>query len=173
VGTLVEVARTPFSSRIRQGFVCPAKANVVDWTERMRAGSAGVRANAEIRSRRHKNGNVMYGPHVWLEPGHYRLSVHLNLNSPAFTRKFPKFLYPIVLVALGGRKEFARKKIGGADLAGGVVGVEFEIKMDDILQGDVSDFQLIMWTGGLYEFSVKRVEIQLISPPGDRDRIRF
>jgi hypothetical protein len=165
VSMFVGAARTPFSSRIRQGFVCPPEAGVIDWTDRMAVGSAGVKVNTEIRTRRHKRGDVMHGPHAWLEPGRYRLSIHINLNFPAFMRTFPKFLYrDVVFMVFGGRKELARKAVCGANLAGGVVAFEFEIKMNDFLRVD-TPFRLVMWTGGLYEFSVNRVEVELVSPP--------
>ncbi|MGH8610856.1 MAG: hypothetical protein ACREYF_02120 [Gammaproteobacteria bacterium] len=165
VSEFVGVANTPFSSRIRLGFVYRPAPGIIDWTDRMSVGSAGVKVNSEIRTRRHESGNVMHGPHALLVPGRYRLSVHVNLNSPAFMRMFPKFLYPVVLKVIGGGKEFARKEVSAADLAGGVVAVEFEIKMSDFLRQDFMD--LIMWTGGLYEFGVKRVEVKLVSSPGD------
>jgi hypothetical protein len=78
----------------------------------------------------------------------------------------PKFLlhmFGVSLVLVAKRKEFVRKKISGADLASGLITLEFELGINDFARQDFYAPQLIMWTGGLYEFGVRRIEVEPVS----------
>ena len=47
----IGAAHTPFSARMRNGFVLPPMKGEVDWTSRLQVGHAGIRDGSLIRSR--------------------------------------------------------------------------------------------------------------------------
>lgn len=163
---LIGVSRTPFSSRIRQGFVSLPEIGMKDWSGRMSVGDAGVKLGSQFWAKQGKSGNVLLGPHTWPEPGIYRVKLKVRLDMPRHLKAVnwltPKFFLrglSVAIVVIAGEKEFARKEVSGADLALGVVSLEFEVKPVDFLHPVSADFQMIIWTGGLYAFCVERIEV--------------
>lgn len=77
----INVARTPFSVRIRHGFVFPPNKDGVDWLKQMLPGSAGLREGAIIRSQANIAGHMAYGPYVHPFPGQYRLTIDIECGS--------------------------------------------------------------------------------------------
>jgi hypothetical protein len=76
--THLGAALTPFSTRMRHGFVLPPPEKKVDWTPRLQVGDAGVRDGSLIRSRPNAVGPVLYSPSTYLDPGVYRLKLKLS-----------------------------------------------------------------------------------------------
>ncbi|SDR05677.1 hypothetical protein SAMN05519103_00568 [Rhizobiales bacterium GAS113] len=75
VTTYVGVALTPFSTRMRHGYVLPPPTGKVDWTSRLQRGPAGFRDGSIIRSLGDGIGTVIYGPYQHLFAGRYRLAL--------------------------------------------------------------------------------------------------
>jgi hypothetical protein len=84
-------ARTPFSTRLRHGFLLPevraklnADASAVqptqNWTSQMRIGDAGFRKGDLIATRPGNVGHFAYGPYLTLHPGEYRIYIGLNVS---------------------------------------------------------------------------------------------
>jgi hypothetical protein len=88
-------AKTPFSTRLRHGFLLPevrAKLNAdasaaasaaqqtQNWTSQMRVGGAGVRKGDLIATRRGNVGHFVYGPYLTLRPGEYRICIGVNVS---------------------------------------------------------------------------------------------
>ncbi|SED42137.1 hypothetical protein SAMN05519104_3509 [Rhizobiales bacterium GAS188] len=73
VRTYIGVALTPFSTRMRHGYVLPPHAGELDLTSRLQEGSAAFRDGPIIRSLEDKRGTIIYGPYQHLFAGRYRL----------------------------------------------------------------------------------------------------
>jgi hypothetical protein len=90
-GTLINVAKTPFSIGIRHGYFDLGPGSIfsaerdaqVDWLSKMLTTAAGERAGAVIRSRIGVDGYVAYGPYSYLAPGRYVARFELRLHAPA------------------------------------------------------------------------------------------
>ncbi|KAB0269713.1 hypothetical protein [Microvirga brassicacearum] len=78
----INVARTPFSVRIRHGFINPPNLDEagVEWLPNMLPGTAGVRDGKIIRSRSNTAGHVTYGPYAHPLPGKYKVSIDLEYD---------------------------------------------------------------------------------------------
>lgn len=171
VNDLIGVARTPFSSRIRQGFVSlpeirVKEIEVTDWSGQMSVGSAGVKLGSQLWAKRGNSGNVLLGPLTRPDPGVYRVKLKVRPDMPQHLKVanwlIPKFFLrglAVTIVIIAGEIEFARKEVSGADLTRGVVSLEFEVKPADFLRSASTDLQMIIWTGGLYAFCVERIEV--------------
>jgi len=74
-------AKTPFSTRMRHGYVLPSAFRFpVNWVEQMHVGQAGQRDGSEIRTNG-SSGHVMYGPYKVLMPGVYEFQVDLFVSA--------------------------------------------------------------------------------------------
>ena len=74
----VGCGRTPFSARLRHGYLLQSIfKDVDDWTPEMRAGAAGVREKDVIRSNS-EVGHIFFGPYAHLAPGDYRIDLTLS-----------------------------------------------------------------------------------------------
>ncbi|WKL21839.1 hypothetical protein QYR00_14950 [Agrobacterium tumefaciens] len=70
--------RTPFSARLRHGYLLQSIFKEVDdWTSEMRAGAAGTREKDVIRSN-DEVGHIFFGPYAHLPPGNYRIDLTLS-----------------------------------------------------------------------------------------------
>lgn len=76
--SILTAARTPFSTRLRHGFLNPElRAPLRDWTQRMIPERAGRKMGVEIVGTG-RRGRLAYGPYETLLPGAY--SAHLTLR---------------------------------------------------------------------------------------------
>jgi hypothetical protein len=160
----LSTARTPFSSRIRQGFVIPEevlrRANTnMDWTREMHPASAGVATNAGIMTTS-EAGHVMYGPYRLLPSGHYRASVLVTADSSQPTTLFARADESAVLEVVIGEKVFNRKSFTRRNLKIGLLEIDFEITRKELAE----QLQLILWVNGKVDFTVTKV---YVSPVDD------
>lgn len=154
VTSLISIARTPFSSRIRQGFVLPIEP--IDCTTTMMVGSAGERSGLGIRSTT-LSGHMMYGPYVVLLPGRYmaRLKVSTPGTASWLARKLHNGSVAALEIVAADRK-FARREVSSGEFAGGSIEISFSVPQED-LGGD--GIEIRTWSSGTYQFCVERVEI--------------
>ncbi len=83
----VSVALTPFSTRMRHGFVMPPVQGEMDWMSRLLAGHAGAWDGSQIRSRKEAMGVVIHGPYRHLHVGTYRIKIETVRASPVRSRR--------------------------------------------------------------------------------------
>jgi len=77
----IEYARSPFSTRLRHGYVLP-KQDVVSLLPLMYTKSAGFRAGESIGAAELAKGMVASGPRIWVAPGRYRLTLVIRARLP-------------------------------------------------------------------------------------------
>lgn len=68
---------SPFSGRLRHGFIIPPVPGRQDWLPDLLTGVDGVRVGPDISNRDRKPGMLAYGPYKHLEAGSYRLTIRL------------------------------------------------------------------------------------------------
>ncbi|MGA0333977.1 MAG: hypothetical protein ACO3N7_04385 [Kiritimatiellia bacterium] len=76
--SFVSAGATPFSPRMRHGFVLPPPQGEEDWLRHVTVGPSGVRVDAGLENRPGETGFICYGPYRILLPGRYRLSVRVD-----------------------------------------------------------------------------------------------
>jgi hypothetical protein len=162
VNSFLGVARTPFSSRIRQGFVLAPEMGALNWTERMSIGKAGVRVGAEIWTAGRMRGRMMYGPHVRLMPGRYRVGIDLKLCTETSLRFF-HWGAPGRFKVVAGRQELTRRAITDHDLAVGRINADFEVCKGDLVAWDAQGVEVKIKTAGFRRFGIAHVEVQRLS----------
>jgi hypothetical protein len=83
IGNHVNISRTPFSVRLRHGFVMPQAEGfdgANDWVTMMQVGSAGRRAGNEIEAIVGKSGYVAYGPYLHPPPGRFAVRAEIAVG---------------------------------------------------------------------------------------------
>jgi hypothetical protein len=73
----VGITYTPYSSRVRSGFVVPM---VEEHVHRLVAGDAGVRDERGLRADPRRLGYVFHGPYVYLPAGSYQVKVDIEVD---------------------------------------------------------------------------------------------
>lgn len=108
----VAIARTPFSVRLRHGFVLPRSSaeQSSDWLALMIAGPAGERCGRTIAARDETAGCVAYGPYVYLSPSSYCLKVTFKFGN---LRRFAKADQAVSDLSLRFRLAFSTKVVLG------------------------------------------------------------
>jgi hypothetical protein len=96
----IEFARSPFSGRLRHGYVLPALKEVTPWLALMTPRSAGRRKGEQIRTHQMRRGQVISGPHMSLLPGQYTVTLDIKPKFPKFPVGWLKFL---LVTIFGGR----------------------------------------------------------------------
>jgi hypothetical protein len=77
----IEYARSPFSGRLRHGYVLPPE-EVTPWLDQMIVKRAGERIGSQVQARQFVRGPVLSGPFQSLLPGRYNLMVHIAPTLP-------------------------------------------------------------------------------------------
>jgi len=77
----VATGATPFSTRIRHGFVAPLPKGAQDWLPKLSVGEAGRREKGGIVSDERRQGMVAYGPYARLMQGAYRVNANFEFAS--------------------------------------------------------------------------------------------
>ena len=96
--SLVGAARTPFSSRLRHGYLMKeALEPRVDWTGLMHVGSAGERQGDAIACNG-ISGHLCFGPYQTLLPGHYRVDIELETATALYMQLFKMKVVVIEIV---------------------------------------------------------------------------
>lgn len=84
VQSYVGCGRTPFSARLRHGYLLEdALESVQSWTQEMLVGQSGIRKDGLICSTGETN-HVFYGPYRHLLPGQYRIVLELTRTDARF-----------------------------------------------------------------------------------------
>jgi hypothetical protein len=96
----IEYARSPFSGRLRHGYVLPAPKEVTSWLGQMTLRGAGRWKGREIRADQMRRGQVISGPHMSLLPGQYTVALEIEPKFPRFPMGWFKFLF---VTFFGGR----------------------------------------------------------------------
>ena len=120
----IGAAHTPFSGRMRNGFVLAPIKGEVDWTPRMQVGDAGMRDGLLIRSRDDLPGVVMYGPYWPLYFGTYRFRLRLTGNTPSDVHLATAVA---VLEIISQRSYLGHRLITLSDLAKGEIEIETDV----------------------------------------------
>ena len=120
----VGAALTPYSTRMRHGFVLPPMKAEVDWTARLQVGEAAIRDGSVIRSRRGPSSIVAYGPYVHLNPGTYRVRMKMSADAVGTISDDTEIA---VLEVVSGREYLGHRVITFSDLANEEIQVEFDV----------------------------------------------
>ena len=161
--SFLSVARTPFSSRIRQGFVIPIKSEELDWTSKMLAGPAGKMTPSGIQSHR-ITGHVMYGPYQVLLCAKYRARVSIETATQSSWMSFSRRPEGpcIVLEAVAGDEYFAQTNFSRRDLDKGYIEIEFALAREDFIAHSSMGLEIRLWSSGECDFAVTKVTLTRI-----------
>jgi hypothetical protein len=118
---------TPYSTRLRRGFVLPPVEGEVDWTPGLQVGEAGIRDGSSIRSREDMPGIIMYGPYRHVAAGAYRLKLKLVGNAYS---QYHSDAPVAVLEIVSQRNYLAHTLIKPSDLAKGEIAIEVQVDED-------------------------------------------
>jgi hypothetical protein len=88
----IEYARSPFSGRLRHGYVLPAPKEVTSWLGQMTLRGAGRRKGPQVRADQMQRGQVISGPHMSLLPGRYKVALEIEPKIPRFPKGWIRFL---------------------------------------------------------------------------------
>jgi hypothetical protein len=157
--TYIEAARTPFSTRIRQGFVLQeaeslAKVRLAN----LQVGHAGRRDGNCVRTREGVEGHVIYGPYLDLLPGHYRLVVAIEADAvlPASDSAEPVMSMEVA----SGQYMAAYRVLTYADLRQEIHDLVFTVPDDFFECYSAARFEFRIWTTGSVCASITSVAIE-------------
>jgi hypothetical protein len=109
----IEYARSPFSGRLRHGYVLPAPKEVTSWLGQMTLRGAGRWKGRQIRADQMQRGQVISGPHMSLLPGQYTVALEIEPKFP----RFPKGWFKFLLATFFGKRLRQRKTTHTLELA--------------------------------------------------------
>ena len=155
----VGAALTPYSTRMRHGFVLPPMKAEVDWTARLQVGEAAIRDGSVIRSRRGPSSIVAYGPYVHLNPGTYRLRMKMSADASGTISDDTEIA---VLEVVSGREYLGHRVITFSDLAKEEIQVEIDVTLDQAIDPDFS-VQTLVRTLSSVEIAISRLSCERIS----------
>jgi hypothetical protein len=162
--TYIEAARTPFSTRIRQGFLLrDAESLAKVRLANMPVGQAGRRDGNRVRTREGVAGHVIFGPYLDLLPGQYRLVVAIEADAvlPGSDSAEPVMAMEVV----SGQYMAAYRVLTRADLRQELHGLVFTVPDDFFEYYDVARFEFRIWTTGSVCVSITSIAIE---PAQDR-----
>ena len=120
----IGVGLTPYSTRMRHGFVLPEPKGVTDWTLGLQVGAAGIRDGSIIRSREEAIGSIVYGPYRHVFAGHYRLVLKVSGEA----RKDARPDEPVAVLEIASQHSYiAHRLVTPADLARGEIEIEIDV----------------------------------------------
>jgi hypothetical protein len=115
---------TPYSTRMRHGFVLPRPKGQMDWTPWLQAGERGTRDGSIIRSREHGTGTIIYGPSRHVFAGHYRVVLEVSGE----VRKDARSDEPVAVLEVASQRRYiAHRLVTPFDLARGEVEIEIDV----------------------------------------------
>jgi hypothetical protein len=159
--TYIEAARTPFSTRIRQGFLLrDAESLTKVRLSNMQVGHAGRRDGNCVRTREGVEGHVIYGPYLDLLPGQYRLVVALEADAalPASDSAEPVMAMEVA----SGQYMAAHRVLTRTDLRQEIHDLVFTVPDDFFECYDSARFEFRIWTTGSVSASITSVAIEPI-----------
>jgi hypothetical protein len=155
--TYIEAARTPFSTRIRQGFLLREKESIAKVRlANLQVGHAGRRDGHCVRTCEGVEGHVIYGPYLDLLPGHYRLTVTLEAEAADSAEPV------MALEVVSGQYMAAYRVLTRADLRQDMHALVFTVPDDFFECYDVARFEFRIWTTGSVRTSITSVVIEPI-----------
>ncbi len=120
----IGVGLTPYSTRMRHGFVLPEPKGVTDWTLRLQVGAAGIRDGSIIRSRDEATGTIVYGPYRHVFAGQYRLVLKVSAEACKDARSDK----PVAVLEIASQHSYiAHRLVTPADLARGEIEIEIDV----------------------------------------------
>ncbi len=154
----LHTARTPFSSRIRQGFVVSVSQDAsTPWTERMQVGNAGLKDGATIRTAGASSGLVTYGPYSQIDEGKYRVELQFATLKILRTSRVKEWLQgPAKIKVLAGDQVLAKRYLRSEELYDGKIDITFECNQKSFMEVKV-------WTTGAHEFEIRNIETHRVA----------
>ncbi len=156
---LLHTARTPFSSRIRQGFVVkrlePGKEG--SWIDSMSVGEAGMKQNKVICTASQKTGLVMYGPYLPISKGKFQVSLEFACRKILRATQLNDRLkgHAKIKVVLGD-EVIAKRRLTQKQLFDGRVNIDFDCEKS-------SSLEVRLWTSGSHEFEIRNMVTRRIA----------
>ena len=135
------------------------------WLPAMSAGEAGQRYGKGIRSRPGKSGQIVFGPHVSLAPGKYRLTAQLKMERGLrgiIGALRPHFKTPVLCEVVAGERCLAQRHFPALSMLKWPKVLEFAVET----QMDGVEFRI--WTTGKLNLRLRSVEVELV----DRGPVR-
>jgi hypothetical protein len=127
----VGAALTPFSTRMRHGFVLPLPKGKMDLTSRLTVGEAGRIESGVLRSRAGAVGTVVHGPYRYLPAGRYQLALALCGSAPEDAGVGEPVA---VLEIASGHNYMAHRVVTPNDLAAGLIEIDVEVSEERALE---------------------------------------
>lgn len=125
IRVFINASFSPFSGRIRHGFVVPPFEGKQDWLPIMTAGSGAQRVGSSLSNIDGRTGILAFGPYRHLEAGTYRVTIHIEASAADRMRRQGE---PCVLLEIvGGARVFGVKSLEAADLDGSEREVIFDV----------------------------------------------
>jgi hypothetical protein len=172
----VGAARTPFSLRMRHGFVLKDPPVLpADWLPRMYIGPAGMTEGEIVRfsakgerlvciaqgAQAHANGkegHIVYGPYLPVRPGLYRVTA--RFRDPSYDDvEDGRWIMEIASDA----RFFAQRDLGVSELRRGTVAMEFEVLEADVIGFQLPRLECRIWTKQKQSVSISDIQVELIS----------
>lgn len=145
---LLHTARTPFSSRIRQGFVVK---EADAWFDSMRVGDAGMKQDGVIRASAAKQGLVMFGPYLPLRAGRFRVSIELKCQTTNWRPRLDNLLNGHVKIKVVlGDDVVATRRLSRRELYTDRIDIEF-------MCPKISLLEVRLWSGGGNDFEIRNL----------------
>lgn len=154
----LHTARTPFSSRIRQGFVVKvSQGALAPWAERMQIGNAGLKEGTTIRTTGPSAGLVAYGPFSRIDEGKYRVEVQIATLKLLRSNRVKEWLQgPAKIKILAGGQLLAKRYLRSDELYDGKIDVHFECSQKSFIEVKI-------WTTGAHEFEIRKIETHRVA----------
>jgi hypothetical protein len=172
---LLAAVHTPFSTRVRYGFVRPAGGQIGDWLARMDVGPAGYRDMGTIRTRARGAGAAAYGPRVWLPSGSYSASVDITIGKFGGVRSLVRLLWQLgrvahFYIATGGRV-LAKRSTFFVGPRKRSIKFSFSVTPASSDTAGVRDLEAWVLTSGICDLAISRLKIDPLGEVRDGGRI--
>jgi hypothetical protein len=164
----LHTARTPFSSRIRQGFVVKIQETGGSlnggsrWIDRMQVGEAGAKDGSVIRTVGNKPGLVTFGPYVPIIEGHYQVDLEINTCRLLRPKRIKDMLRSEAKVkVVAGSHVLGAKKLKRNDLYDAKLSFEFSCSREQIAKFE-TPLEVKVWTNGSHELEIRNIQTRKI-----------
>ena len=148
----LHTARTPFSSRIRQGFVVKVSKDSSAWAEKMQVGNAGIKDGSFIRTVGSSSGLVTFGPYLPIVEGKYRVELEIATRKLLRMNGVKEWLQgPAKIKVVAGDQVLAKRYLRSDELYDGKVNLHFACQAKSYMEVKV-------WTTGAHEFEIRNIE---------------
>jgi len=152
----LNTARTPFSSRIRQGFVVKVSEQTPAWADRMQVGNAGQKDGSVIRTLGSSSGLVTYGPYSPIIEGKYRVELQIATRKLLRGNRVKEWLHgPAKIKLVAGDQVLAKRYLKNEELYDGKISMQFSCNQKSFLEVKV-------WTTGAHDFEIRNIEMQRV-----------